>query len=176
MEPALSESKLLARRSRDRPVLEAGAKKLMVRPRSDRPVDDRFFFLASKSLVSGSWSAGVDVGMLDIDGCRGEPGDGGVFERVVVADLLIEKRRLPLLSGGTPLLDGALFPLTRFSRGAVERRGMDMPLIAGGCDVGLVVPFVCWPGVGTWDEAPEPEPEPPRRKMLVMVRLKLRFE
>jgi len=121
-----SESKLLARRDRGREDLGApfpwplgvfGVRKLIVLPRRDNPVDERFFLLLSKSLALGSalfaLGAGCRLLLPSVEQSRGDPGEGGVLDRVVVADLWKENRRfgfaMPLLIGGGRLATGTVF-------------------------------------------------------------------
>lgn len=164
LESARSESKLLARRDRGRPVLGLGVKKLMALPlfpRRERPVDDRFFFFISKSLSLGKLPLGIDVGGVDIVGSRGDPGDGGVLDRVVVADRLMENRRLPLLGGaGAPLWTVILL------EGSIA--GGFWRSVTPGFDVAVSMPFICCPGAETC--------ELDRRNMFDIVRLKLLVE
>lgn len=93
----LPASKLLARRPEaGRGWRPEGATKL-TRPRRLKPVEERLFFF-SKSSGAGRVPF-VDLLVMAIS--RGEPGEGGELERVVLEDLFIEKRR-PL--GGGPLV------------------------------------------------------------------------
>ena len=135
----------------------------MVLPRSDSPVEERFFFLASKSLAPGRPPLGADVGVLDMVRSAGDPGDGGVLDRVVTADLVMEKRRWCLLGGGPPLMT---VPFDFLGVSWIALCGRSVRPSVGACarDGGLGVPSIC----GTGSEVCEP-----RRKRLDMVRLKL---
>lgn len=98
----LPASKLLARRlPAGLPLRADGATKLTARPRRLNPVDERLLFF-SKSSGAGKVPL-VDLLVIAIS--RGDPGEGGELERVVVEDLFMEKRRP--LGGGPVAVDDA---------------------------------------------------------------------
>lgn len=100
--PELVASKLLARRlcfGRLESLKVVPLAKLTARPRSEKPVDARFFFLKS-SVVGMVGSALESCACAAIS--KGEPGDGGLLDRVVAEDLFMENRRPRLLGWAVP--------------------------------------------------------------------------
>lgn len=174
LEFALSDSKLLALRPLCGAAPPLGVdRKLMVLPRRDKPVEDRFFFFWSKSFSFGRLPFGVDLGPgLVWLGSSGDPGDGGVFDRVVAAERVNENRRgglvLFMLAGGGPLPTGAVFRLEASWLEGVWRKVVPLPLLVGFEVGGGACSVTCWLAVVMLEFE--------RRKREDIVRLKLVVE
>jgi hypothetical protein len=106
---------------------------LTARPRRPRPVEDLVFFCAVKSPEAGrsltASLSGVDVGAVAV-ASRGDPGEGGVFDRVELLERFQEKRRFCLLKGTLPFTGGAV-SLLDASWWEKTGRSCDVPLVVG---------------------------------------------